>query len=80
MRRPYPSASHHKILATGTMPQMLRLWDVQQGVQIKKWRLPKHRFWKPTASIVYAIAFGKDSQTLITEDSSGHENLWEIGL
>jgi len=44
-------------LMTGTNSQLVQLWDVKSGEQLKRWRITKKEQWKPSSAAVLAVAF-----------------------
>ncbi|MEH6357936.1 MAG: PQQ-binding-like beta-propeller repeat protein [Pseudomonadales bacterium] len=46
-----------KQLMTGTNSQLVQLWDIKSGAQLKRWRISKKDKWKPTSATVLAVAF-----------------------
>lgn len=65
-------------LALGELQQQMTLWDLENKVLHQQWQLPRGRFWKPTSTFIYALAFSPDLATLYTEDSLGYGNQWSI--
>lgn len=57
-------------LMTGTNSQLVQLWDIKTGQQLKRWRITKKENWKPTSAAVLAVAFNGTSK-YIAIGSSG---------
>lgn len=68
-------------LAIGVMPQQLQLWQVNKTpVLLKKWRLAKPCIWHPSSSLIYAIAFDKENNFIVTVDTRGYISWWPFNL
>lgn len=65
-------------LVFGQLPQQLQLWDLSNLRRQKVWTLPKGKFWQPTATVVYALAFDAQNQTVYSEDSTGYGYQWSV--
>lgn len=71
------SETEHR-LALGVLPRNLQLWDIEQGKEIQQWRLARSNVWKPTATVIFAVAFTDNAEELVTEDSRGIGARWQI--
>ncbi len=52
------SASESQLL-TGTNSQLVQLWEIQSGLEQKRWKITKKYRWKPSAATVLALGFGQ---------------------
>ena len=71
-------SSDGNYLATGTDPQILYIWDMNNGELVGRRVLPKEIPWKPTVIRIHAVAFSQDGKHVMTEDSSGKYHLWPL--
>ncbi len=67
-----------QLLVAASPPRILSLWHVNSGQKIKEWLLPKTDFWKPTSVIVHDISFLPGNKSIMTEDSTGLGQVWDI--
>jgi len=44
-------------LMTGTNSQLVQLWDIKTGGQLKRWKITKKDKWKPSSATVLSAAF-----------------------
>jgi len=51
-------------LMTGTNSQLVQLWDIKSGNQLKRWRISKKDKWKPSSATVLSVAFNGGHQYL----------------
>lgn len=64
----------------GAPPRNLYLWSIETGAIIQKWSMPIQKTWKPTSSLIYAVAFGEDEKTVYSESSDGYGYQWLINI
>ncbi len=62
-------------LLTGTNSQLVQLWELASGTEVKRWKVTKKDKWKPSAATVVAVGFGgKAGQYFaIGSNGLGHE-------
>ena len=58
-------------LMTGTNSQLVQLWDIKSGGQLKRWRISKKDKWKPSSATVLAIALSGSGQQYLAIGSNG---------
>ena len=59
------------LLLTGSPPHNIQLWDVESGKETASWFIPSRFFWRPTASLVLALAFDEHNQHFIAQTTNG---------
>lgn len=47
----------NRYLVTGRVDRVVSLWRVDDMAEIKRWKIPKKKVWKPTGAAVLAVAF-----------------------
>ncbi len=60
-----------RFLLIGTPHRTISLWDLSTGKRIKKWRLSRKTFWKPSSAVAMAVAFMKDEPYILVASSNG---------
>ena len=64
-------------LALGVMPQQIQLWQINgKPTKLQTWTLAKPSFWKPTATLVYALGFDFKNNYLLAIDTQGYVTWW----
>ncbi|MCF7981381.1 MAG: PQQ-binding-like beta-propeller repeat protein [Pseudomonadales bacterium] len=46
-------------LLTGTNSQLVQLWDIGSGQEMKRWKVTKKDKWKPTSATLLAVSFSR---------------------
>lgn len=49
-------------LLTGTNSQLVQLWDIQSGLEEKRWKITKRHRWKPSSATVLAVGFDQNGR------------------
>ncbi|MBT4963750.1 MAG: PQQ-binding-like beta-propeller repeat protein [Francisellaceae bacterium] len=62
----------------GAPPRTMYLWNLNTGAIQQNWQAPKQGTWKPTASLIYAVAFSVDEKYAYCESSDGMGYKWKI--
>lgn len=65
-------------LLVGSASQGVQLWQVGQEKPLAKWRLERAELWKPTAGIVYDVAFSADERSATAVLSNGLVQRWPL--
>ena len=58
-------------LLTGTNSQLIQLWNISTGEEIKRWEATKKEKWKPTSATVLAVSFSSQSGRYFAIASNG---------
>ena len=61
----------NSLLLTGRVDRTVELWEMSTLKKIASWKIPKRKYWKPTASAVIAVAF-LDNNHFIAIGSDGY--------
>lgn len=64
-------SADEKRLLTGTNSQMVQLWRVTGGEEIKRWKVTKRDKWKPTSATLLAISFSSSQGRYYAVASNG---------
>jgi WD40 repeat protein len=71
--------SHNgRYLVTGAPTRQLTLWDVKTGKQRKQWLVSPRKNSRPASAVVYSAAFINNDSQIISESSSGINEVWNI--
>ena len=68
----------NSMILIGAPPRTMYLWNLNTGIIQKVWHVPKQATWKPTASLIYAVAFSADEKYAYCESSDGTGYKWKI--
>ncbi len=60
-----------KRLLTGTNSQLVQLWNVDTGGEIKRWEVTKKDKWKPSSATVLSVSFSDQSGRYFAIASNG---------
>ncbi|WP_370980665.1 WD40 repeat domain-containing protein [Agaribacterium sp. ZY112] len=61
---------NNNLLLTGRPDQVVQLWQLEPLMELKRWKLPKRKAWKPTSAAVIDLAF-QDEHNFIAAASNG---------
>ena len=64
-------------LLTGAPNRKVSLWQVATGKRINTWLVSSRKGSRPPSAVVYSVAF-RDNNHIITESSSGINEVWPI--
>jgi len=71
--------SHNgRYLVTGAPTRKLTLWHVKTGKQMKEWLVSPRKNSHPSSAVVYSAAFINNDTQIISESSSGLNEVWDI--
>lgn len=65
-------------LVTGAPDRDIVLWSTRNGAKLAAWQAKTREVSRPVGAIVWAVAFDKDGQHIVTEASSGYGQKWRI--
>ena len=65
-------------LVTGAPTRELTMWNVRNGKQRKQWMVTARKNSRPASAVVYSATFINNDSQIISESSSGLNEVWDI--
>ncbi len=53
-------------LLTGNTGGIVQLWDVRQGIELKRWQVYRRDLFRPTSATIFAVAFSNSGYTALS--------------
>ncbi|WP_404341994.1 WD40 repeat domain-containing protein [Pseudoalteromonas mariniglutinosa] len=66
------------LLATGSPNMLVDLWQLSSGEKVNTWQVTPRKGSRPKSAVVLDVAFINNSQSLLTESSSGFAERFEL--
>ncbi|MFT7560226.1 MAG: WD40 repeat protein [Flavobacteriales bacterium] len=57
-------SADNRYLITGRQDQIVQLWALENMKEIKRWKLPKQKSWRPTSAAVIELGFAGDNKII----------------